>query len=131
MLYGFAGRVRCGHGRADHAAVNKDGSVVGYVELAHIRREGGTTKAEVLVNLGRADRVDLDGLRRLDRSISRYLGERDADASPAPREVVDGGLSVVAARPSGAAWLLDGLWWRLGVAAMLREVLAPADTPPT
>jgi len=101
---------------------NKDGSVVRYVQLAHNRRDGGTTTAEVLVNLGREDRLDVDGLRRLARSINRYLGE-DAAAPGAAAEAGDGGLVVVGSRPSGTAWLLDGLWRRLGVADALARVL--------
>lgn len=50
---------------------NRDGSVVRYVTLAHNRRVEGTTRAEVLVNLGREDRLDADGLRRLVASINR------------------------------------------------------------
>ena len=50
--------------------VRKDGSSVGYVQLAHNSRVGGVTRAEVLVNLGREDELDLEGLRRLARSIS-------------------------------------------------------------
>ncbi len=42
-----------------------DGSVVRYVQLAHNHRKDGVTQAEVLVNLGREDRLDADGLRRL------------------------------------------------------------------
>jgi hypothetical protein len=36
---------------------------------------GGTTQVEAFVNLGREDRLDLEALRRLARSINRYLGE--------------------------------------------------------
>ncbi|WSL80078.1 IS1634 family transposase [Kitasatospora sp. NBC_01266] len=39
---------------------NKDGSVVRYVQLATNYRANGTTKAEVLLNLGREDRLDLE-----------------------------------------------------------------------
>jgi hypothetical protein len=39
----------------------KDGSVVGYVQLAHNRRVGGVTRAEVLLNLGREDELDVEG----------------------------------------------------------------------
>ena len=107
---------------------NKDGSVVRYVALAHNRREGEGTKAEVLLNLGREDRLDVDGLRRLVSSICRYLG----DEPPAPPSGGDGGdggdgvggeLGVVASRPLGTAWLLDGLWARLGIAAALRDAV--------
>ncbi|MCP4305862.1 MAG: hypothetical protein GY788_13510 [bacterium] len=41
---------------------NRDGSEVRYVQLAHNRRVDGVTQAEVLVNLGREDRLDADGL---------------------------------------------------------------------
>jgi hypothetical protein len=99
---------------------NKDGSVVRYVQLAHNRRTGASTQAEVLVNLGREDRLDVDGLRRLARSINRYLGEEGGADGPAGE--VDG-LRVVSSRPLGAAWALDGLWRRLGVDRALGHVL--------
>lgn len=54
---------------------NKDGSVVRYVQLANNRRVEGKTQAEVLVNFGREDGLDLDALRRLVASINRYLGD--------------------------------------------------------
>ena len=50
----------------------KDGSLVRYLQLAHNRRAGGVTRAEVLLNLGREDELDVAGLRRLARSIRRY-----------------------------------------------------------
>ena len=56
---------------------NRDGSVVRYVQLAHNRRVDGVTEAQVLVNLGREDQLDRDGLGLLVASISRYLGEPD------------------------------------------------------
>ena len=99
---------------------NRDGSTVRYVQVAHNRRVGGVTQAEVLVNLGREDRLDGEGLRRLVSSINRYLGEDDRDGA------VDGageGLAVVESRPAGVAWLLDGLWRQLGVDTALAKVL--------
>ena len=102
---------------------NQDGSVVRYLQLAHNRRVDGVTQAEVLVNLGREDRLDPGGLRRLVRSINRYLGEDDAGAAPAGEWAGDG-LSVVESRPAGTAWLLDGLWRQLGVDGALRQVLS-------
>jgi hypothetical protein len=39
---------------------NADGSVVRYVKLAHNRRVEGVTQAQVLLNLGREDRLDAD-----------------------------------------------------------------------
>jgi hypothetical protein len=101
---------------------NKDGSVVRYVALAHNRREGERTKAEVLLNLGREDRLDVDGLRRLVGSICRYLGD-EAPAAPTGAggdAGVDEDLRVVASRPLGTAWLLEGLWSQLGIAEALK-----------
>jgi len=100
---------------------NADGSVVRYVQLAHNRRVEGTTQAQVLLNLGRQDRLDPDGLRRLVASINRYLGEPEAGGDV--RELVGDGLSVTGSRPMGTVHLLDGLWRQLGVDAALRQVL--------
>ena len=98
---------------------NRDGSVVRYIQLAHNRRVDGVTQAEVLVNLGREDRLDSDGLRRLVASINRYLDEPDTG------EVVEvgDGLTVIGSRPIGAAWLLDGLWHQLGIDTALGKML--------
>ncbi len=85
---------------------NSDGSIVRYIQLAHNRRVEGGTQAEVLVNLGREDRLDREGLRRLVASINRYLGEPD-DHDGAGDVLVEVGdaLTVVGSRPMGTAWL--------------------------
>ena len=98
----------------------KDGSPVRYLQLAHNRRVGGVTRAEVLLQLGREDELDVEGLRRLARSIRRYT---DPGAEDGGRIEPAEGLEVVGSRPLGGAWLLDGLWRRLGVAEALRGVL--------
>ena len=99
----------------------KDGSLVRYLQLAHNRRMGGVTRAAVLLQLGREDALDVEGLRRLARSIRRYTdpGVEEGGAAIEPAE----GLEVVGSRPLGGAWLLDALWRRLGVAHALRGVL--------
>src|SRR4051794_41978289 len=82
-----------------------DGTTVGYVQLAHNRRVDGVTRAEVLVNLGREDRLDVDGLRRLAASITRFT---DGDGAMAPLGAA-GEFEVSESRPLGGGWLLGGL----------------------
>jgi hypothetical protein len=97
-----------------------DGSLVGYLQLAHNRRVGGVTRAEVLLNLGREDELDVEGLRRLARSIRRYTDPGAEEEGPlAPAE----GLEVVDSRPLGGSFIIDALWRRLGVAEALRSIL--------
>ena len=104
-----------------------DGSVVGYLQLAHNRRVEGVTRAEVLLNLGREDELDVQGLRRLAASISRYT---DGEGTLAPLGAGPGGggedeLVVQSSRALGGVWLLDALWRRLGVDEALARVLGP------
>jgi hypothetical protein len=107
----------------------KDGSVVGYVQLAHNRRVDGVTRAEVLLSLGREDELDMDGLRRLAASIVRFT---DGEGASGPLDAVavgegdaSGGLEVDSSRALGGVWLLDALWRRLGVPDALAKVLGP------
>jgi hypothetical protein len=107
---------------------NKDGSVTRYVQLAHNHRKGASTQAEVLVQLGREDRLDMDGLRRLVGSITRYLDGVGA-LPPTADAGHDQALTVESSPTLGAVWLLDGLWQRLGVADALRGVLGARRSP--
>ena len=84
----------------------------GYLSIAHNERSpGGPSVAKVLLPLGREDRLDVAGLRRLVGSINRYLGEDpSSDAAAEVGAEPGGGLTITDARPAGGAWLLDGLW---------------------
>src|SRR5215211_7282146 len=103
---------------------NADGTLVRYVALAHNRRVDGKVKPDVLMNLGRVDRLDVDGLLRLAASIRKHFGdgsgltdgaEAGLAAGAAPMEVTD-------ARPIGTAWLLEGLWARLEIGTSIRRI---------
>lgn len=102
---------------------NKDGSVTRYVQLAHNvwDSEAGCSKAKVLYNFGRAEQVDRAALERLVGSIRRFLGpdaELQGHASDA------GDLRYLGSRAWGGVWALDGLWRQLGIAKVVRSLLA-------
>src|SRR5947208_17073629 len=75
---------------------NRDGSTVRYLSIAHNERApGGPSVARVLLPLGREDRLDVAGLRRLVGSIIRYLGEETgSDADTQVGAEPGGGLTI-------------------------------------
>jgi transposase len=103
---------------------NADGTVVRYVALAHNRRVDGKVKPDVLMNLGRVDRLDVDGLLRLAASIRAHFGDGDESDAGTQAGLVAGAapMEVVSSRPIGASWLLDGLWQRLEIGRALRTI---------
>ena len=98
---------------------NRDGSVVSYLQLAHNERhpDTGAPTAKVIHNFGRAEKVDLDALKRLVSSISRFLTPEQAASAAAGGEV-----EILDSRRLGGAWTLDQVWERLGIGAAVRRV---------
>ncbi len=104
---------------------NADGTVVRYVALAHNRRVNGKVKPDVLMNLGRVDRLDVDGLLRLAASIRKHFGDGDGgltDSAEAGEASGAAPMEVVDARPIGTAWLLDALWAKLEVGTSIKRI---------
>ncbi len=104
---------------------NADGTVVRYVALAHNRRVDGKVKPDVLMNLGRVDRLDVDGLLRLAASIRKHFGDGDGgltDSAEAGEASGAAPMEVVDARPIGTAWLLDALWAKLEVGTSIKRI---------
>jgi hypothetical protein len=101
--------------------VNKDGTVVSYLQLAHNERHPvtGSPVAKVIHSFGRADKVDRAALARLVASISRFLDPGKAVAAAAAGEV-----EVIDSRRMGAAWVLGRLWDRLEIGTAVRRVAA-------
>lgn len=100
---------------------NKDGTVARYVQLAHNYRhpETGHSQVQVLYNLGREEKVDKEAMKRLVRSINRYLGpEAELEQEAAA------GISFVSSRSLGGTWFLDRLWQKLGIKQALKELLS-------
>lgn len=95
-----------------------------YVSLAHNERDeaDGVSRARILYNFGRKDRLDLDAVRRLIASLSRYLPSEEVAAA---REAGAAGevLEFVAAKRLGPALLLDGVWRALGLPEVFERLL--------
>ena len=99
---------------------NSDGSEVRYLSLAHNEWDAtaGRSKVRILFNFGREDELDPAAIRRLIGSLSRALPADEALAAAAPAE-----LQFCESRPLGGAWLLEGLWSRLGIGEILARLL--------
>jgi hypothetical protein len=97
---------------------NKDGTTVRYVSIAHNERgPGGPSVAKVLLPLGREDRLDVAGLRRLVGSINRYRGDDagsdagvqvGAEPGGEPGVGAGGGLRITESRPPGRRGVAAG-----------------------
>jgi hypothetical protein len=99
---------------------NKNGSSVSYLQLAHNEWDAAAqvSRRTVLYNFGRADQVDRDAIARLIASLSQVLAPGEAMAATAPPE-----LAFTESRPLGGTHTLDGLWRRLGIDAMIRDLV--------
>lgn len=100
---------------------NKDGSVVEYVQLANNvwNKEKGFAQAQVIHSFGRSDQLDIDALKRLIKSVSRFLGPEDAIRL----ERKSDDLKFIGSRPAGGAYLLKALWQRLNIDDCLKTAL--------
>jgi len=99
---------------------NKDGSVVRYLQLAHNVWDphAKRSKAQVIYNFGREDAESRAAIERLVASLSRFLAPEATLAASAGE-----GFDFLDSRPLGGSWVLDGLWQRLGIDALLRRAL--------
>jgi len=116
---------------------NADGSVVSYLQLAHNVRDPqkGYVKAEVIYNFGRQEELDVAAIKRLVKSLCRFLSPEDAleATSALAGSGGDGRLRFIGSRPMGGAYLLRKLWERIGIEGVLsravanREFTAPVE----
>jgi len=112
---------------------NADGSVVKYYQLAHNVRDPDTghAVAQVLHSFGRADEADVDGLKRLCKSIARVVGLQVRDpatdaGSAATDDVLVAGVEQLRTRSYGVVLAVEALWKELGIGKAL-EAAARAD----
>jgi Transposase DDE domain len=99
---------------------NKNGSSVGYLQLAHNEWDPAAqvSRRTVLYNFGREDQVDREAIARLIASLSQVLTPGQAMAATTPPE-----LTFTESRPLGGTHALDGLWHRLGIDALIRGLV--------
>jgi DDE family transposase len=98
---------------------------VSYLQLAHNEWDptAKTARTKVLYSFGRADQLDRAAIERLIAALTRLVGVEAASTGPDRARVLGvPGLEFVESRPLGGAWLLDGLWHRLGIDALLRRL---------
>jgi len=93
----------------------RDGQVR-YLQLAHNEWDAAARRPvpEIVYSFGREDQLGKDAVRRLVASLSRLLEPGEALAAAA-----DAGLEFTGSRPFGGAYVLDGLWARLGIGQIL------------
>jgi transposase len=103
---------------------NKDGSVVEYIQLAHNTRhpEKGYSRAEVIYSFGRRDQLDVEAIKRLVRSLCRFVSPEDALALQA-ESAGNHGLKFVSSRSAGGALVLKALWDRINIKQCLDKIL--------
>ncbi|HXZ72389.1 MAG TPA: IS1634 family transposase [Streptosporangiaceae bacterium] len=94
----------------------RDGTEVRYLHLARNQWDPAKRRSvpQVLYSFGREDTLDRDAIRRLVASLSRLLDPAGALAATAAP-----GLVFLESRPLGGVHVLDALWRRLGIDAII------------
>ena len=97
------------------------GGEVRYLHLAHNEWDAAARRSvpKMLYSFGREDQLDREAVRRLVASLSRLLDPGDALAAAAAD-----GLVFAESRPYGGSYVLDALWRRLGIDAILTGLRA-------
>jgi hypothetical protein len=104
--------------------VKQKGGTAEFVQLVQNERspKTGLSQAKVLYHFGRRELLDLPALRRLVKSIGRFLGPEEA-AAMAELSVPLPLFTFLGSRQLGGSWLLDGLWKRLQIDRTLNKIL--------
>ena len=102
---------------------NKDGSIVTYVRLAHNTRDPktGQSKATILYNFGRKEHLDINQLKRLIKSISRFLPLEDALEIQATSQNRGQQLKWQKCRSYGGIHFIAALWTQLKFKKLLTK----------
>ena len=86
-----------------------DGSRVSYLQLAHKIRDPdtGIPRDEVLHHFGREDQLDHDQIRRLIKSLSRFLDPADQVQVQAELDGLGADLSIRRSLAYGGSYVLE------------------------
>jgi Transposase DDE domain len=105
----------------------KDGQVIRYLQLAHNEwdAQAGVSRTKILHSFGREDEIDREGVKRLVAALSRLLVPAGVLAATSAGE-----LTLTSSRPVGGTYVLDQLWRRLGLDAVIRGQLAGRKLDP-
>jgi transposase len=96
---------------------NKNGTRTSYVQLAHnVRDEKGMPQAKVLYTFGRLDTLDIEAIRRLIASLSRFV-------SPDTPPHDTGPMVFERSVPMGGSYLLRALWEKIGIPGLFAKTL--------
>lgn len=108
---------------------NKNGTTTTYIQLAHNVRDpkSGYARAQVLYTFGRADSLDVEAIRRLVRSLCRFISPEEALEVQASLKSGVSGLRFIQSLPLGGAYVLRKLWERLGLEKVISEALAQRE----
>ena len=99
---------------------------VRYLQLAHNEWDAakGRSVPRVIYGFGREDQLDKEAVRRLVASLSRLLEPGEGPVTG------DGILEFAESRPYGGAYVLDQMWQRLGIGAILAGLASPGRGGP-
>jgi hypothetical protein len=102
----------------------KDGQVIRYLQLARNEwdGQGGVSRTKILHSFGREDELDREGIKRLVAALSRLLDPAGATSA--------GELTLTSSRPVGGTYVLDQLWRRLCLDAVIRRQLTGRKLDP-
>ena len=102
---------------------NKNGSKVHYIQLAHNEwdPEKGHCQAKVLYSFGREEDLDVAQLKRLVKSISRFLPASDAAETEVLIKNRGRQLTWIKSRSYGGIHVLSELWTKLGFHRLIED----------
>lgn len=104
---------------------NKDGSTRTYLQLVESVREDGRMRQKVIANLGRLDQLRADGqLERLAEGLARYANLKLVKEKAAEART---GIKTGRDREWGPALVFKALWDRLGIGAIMRDLVGKTE----